>query len=194
MKLGGWKKQTENSHKNFIWGGLGLYLGQVWDGLGILLAAFGCLLVVFWTFKIQLFSALAQDGFQEAFWIDFGFIGWGFRRFWEDLEGFGKVWEGILNNSLGAPPQHILPAMCPSARASHRFKMHAKTEFGMVWSFIWNRFDTVLGFFSAFLAVSRSFFELSSLRFCSVYQIMYWFQQISARLWNIVNVSYLCCT
>ena len=69
--------------KQWIWGGLGLHLGGVWDGLGPLMGALGRLLAVFWTFKDELFSSMrtrwALRGLLDRFGVDSG----------RDLEGFG---------------------------------------------------------------------------------------------------------
>ena len=65
------------------------YQAQVWEGLGILLRAFGRLLVVFGRSSSNFFLVLAQDGLQKAFWIDFGSILGGIGG---DLEGFGRIW------------------------------------------------------------------------------------------------------
>ena len=38
----------KNYLKKYIWDGLGVNLGAVWDTLGRPLATFGCILAVFW--------------------------------------------------------------------------------------------------------------------------------------------------
>ena len=66
--------------------------GIGWEGLGILLGAFGRLLVVFWTFELELFSSVgptwAPKGLLDSFWVD---LGRNLERFWQDLEGFGML-------------------------------------------------------------------------------------------------------
>ena len=61
--------------KNWIWADLGLDLG-VWSAVGHLLGALGRLWGSFGAFKIEFFSNRAQDGIQEAFWTNLGWI-WG---------------------------------------------------------------------------------------------------------------------
>ena len=80
--------------QNWIWDGLGLNLGGLWDDLGRLLAPFGRLWVVTWPFRIEFLEALVQDCPQEAFGIDLGSI---LDGFWKD---FDRVWEGF-GESLG---------------------------------------------------------------------------------------------
>ena len=55
-----WNKKIKatSSPKNWIWEGLGLHLGGVWDGLGPLWGALGRLLGFFWTLKIELFKGM----------------------------------------------------------------------------------------------------------------------------------------
>ena len=48
------KIKTKKMLKKWIWDGLGLHLGGVWDALGRLLGALGCLLAIFLVFKIEL--------------------------------------------------------------------------------------------------------------------------------------------
>ena len=73
------------------------YQAHVWEGLGILLGAFGHLFVVFWTLWLELFSSVgprwAPKGLLDSFWVD---LGRDLERFWEDLEGFGMVLGGIF--------------------------------------------------------------------------------------------------
>ena len=73
-----------------------LYSGRVWDGLGILLGAFGRLLIAFWTFKIKLVFSIgprwAAKGLLARFWVDLGKV---LKRVWADLDGFGRVWGGL---------------------------------------------------------------------------------------------------
>ena len=47
--------KAEKSLKNWIWEGLGLHLGGVWERLWRLLDALGPFLAKFWAFKSQLF-------------------------------------------------------------------------------------------------------------------------------------------
>ena len=90
MQIGSWKKSGHKSYKNHVWEGLGLHLGGVWAGLGPPLGAFGRLLAVLWTFKIELLSHIgprwAPRGLLDGFWVDFGR---GLKGFREDLGGFG---------------------------------------------------------------------------------------------------------
>ena len=92
MPIGSWKKSGHKSYKNHVWEGLGLHLGGVWAGLGPPLGAFGRLLAVFWTFKIELLSSIgpkwAPRGLLDGFWVALG-------GFWE---GLGRVWEKILDD------------------------------------------------------------------------------------------------
>ena len=71
-------------------------MGRVWGSLGPLLGALGRLLAVFGTFKIKLFSSIgprwAAKGLLARFWVDLGKV---LKRFWADLEGFGRVLGGL---------------------------------------------------------------------------------------------------
>ena len=75
MQIWSWKKNVQKSDKNQFGEGFETVLGFLW----VLLAAS-------WPFfkrsKSNFFQALAQNGLQEGFWMDFGSL-------WE---GFGKVW------------------------------------------------------------------------------------------------------
>ena len=68
--------------QNWIWDGLGLNLGGLWDDLGRLLAPFGRLWVVTWPFRIEFFRSigrrLSSRGLWNRFGIDFGRIWGGF--------------------------------------------------------------------------------------------------------------------
>ena len=44
--------EAKKSPKNWIWEGLGLHLGRVWNALERLGATFGRILTVCWTFQI----------------------------------------------------------------------------------------------------------------------------------------------
>ena len=68
------KIKAKKIASKWIWDGLGLNLGRLWDGLGRLLVSFGHLLVVSWLFKSNFLEALFQDGTQEASWNDLGSI------------------------------------------------------------------------------------------------------------------------
>ena len=83
-----------------FWKGLGRHFGGFWEGLGLHSARFWtvlgfswALLAASWPFfgrlKSNFFRALAQDGLQEAFWIDLGLI---LEGIWEDL---GRIWEDL---------------------------------------------------------------------------------------------------
>ena len=99
MQIWDAKKEGPKWLQNWIWEGLGFRLGRVWGGLGPLLGALGRFLVVFWTFKIELFLSigpnLAPKGLLDRFWVDLERIWAGFAhvwgRFWENLELFEQV-------------------------------------------------------------------------------------------------------
>ena len=97
MQIWNLKKTAQKSHKNWFWEGLGPHLGRVWDGLGPLLGALGRLWVVFWTFKIQLFSSMgprwAPRGLLDRFWVD---LGKDLGGFWKDLGRFGEEFGSIF--------------------------------------------------------------------------------------------------
>ena len=83
---------SEKSHKNWIWEGLGLDLGVVWDGLELLLDALGSFFAVSLAFKIELFSNM------DPRWAPKGLLG----RVWE---GLGRIWRRFgqgLGRNLGA--------------------------------------------------------------------------------------------
>ena len=97
---------------NLILEGLELHLEGIWGALGWSWAsswrswtALGCFLDVQ---NPIFFQTVAQDGFQEGFWIDFGSI---WERigedFWSTWEGLGKIflyfgclWEGLSKRLL----------------------------------------------------------------------------------------------
>ena len=64
-------------------------MGSIWEEFGTVWGAFWALLGVSWLFlgcsKSSFFKAWAQDGLQEAFWVDLGSIS----------EGFGMIWGGF---------------------------------------------------------------------------------------------------
>ena len=68
---------------------LGRVLGSIWEGFGAVLGFLWLLLAASWPLfersKSSFFQALAQNGLQEGFWMDFGSL-------WED---FGKVLGGV---------------------------------------------------------------------------------------------------
>ena len=64
-------------------------MGRVWDNLGPLMATFGQLLAVLGHSRSNFFQTLAQDGLQEAFWIDFGWISEGIWKDW------GRIWDAF---------------------------------------------------------------------------------------------------
>ena len=72
------QKFTQKSDLRESWASL----GRGWDGLGPLWAALGRLLLVFWMFKIQLFSSMAPR------WAPRSLLG----RVWE---GLGRIWGGF---------------------------------------------------------------------------------------------------
>ena len=65
------EKRPQNHSKNRIWGGLGLHLAGVWEGLGDLLKALGPSCSFFGWSKSSFFEAWVQDELQKASWIDF---------------------------------------------------------------------------------------------------------------------------
>ena len=77
------------ANKKALKSGFGRVFGFIWEGFGTVLGLFWALLAASWPFfgrsKSSFFQAWAQDGLQEAFWIDFGSI-WG--GIWED---FGRI-------------------------------------------------------------------------------------------------------
>ena len=89
MQIWNIKIIAEKSHKNWIWEGLGLDLGVVWDGLELLLDALGSFFAVSLAFKIELFSNMdprwAPKGLSEGLGIDFGGYGKGFGRIWPNF-------------------------------------------------------------------------------------------------------------
>ena len=89
--------KNKKSIKNWIWEGLGLHLGGVWDGLGRLLGTFGRFLAVLGVFYIILFSNMGQHGPKMSSKRPLASI---LGRFWKGLgrilEGFGKVLEDFL--------------------------------------------------------------------------------------------------
>ena len=52
MQFSSGKKRSTKWPEKWIWKGLGLHLGEVWDALGHLLVTFGRILVIFLAFKI----------------------------------------------------------------------------------------------------------------------------------------------
>ena len=86
MQISSWKGNATKCLKKWIWEGLGLHLGGVWDSLGRLLDALRRLLAgfgVFWACsKWDFCKALVQDRLQEATWIDLGV-------------DFGRVFGGV---------------------------------------------------------------------------------------------------
>ena len=82
MQIWSWNKNIQKSNKNSFWEGPGLHLGGVWGNLGHPLGAFGRLLAIFWTFKIELLSSIgptwAPRGFLAGFWV-------ALKRLWEGL-------------------------------------------------------------------------------------------------------------
>ena len=118
--------------QNWIWEGLGLRLGGIWDGLGGLLGTFGGFLAVFWCSESAFFHASVQDGVQEAFWSDFG-------GFWEGLGwilgGFGQDF-----GRLGCGKNKKLPKVLKSFKNVY---LHG------IWGF-WNIFCVLSRFFAGF--------------------------------------------
>ena len=100
-----------------IWGWFGTAWGLIWALLGAPGPFFG-------RSKSSFFKALVQNGLQEAFWRDLGWV-WGgfgtdFGRIWEGfgkvLGGFEKFWED-LGKVLKAFSQAFL---CQDPRAVSR--------------------------------------------------------------------------
>ena len=99
MPIWNGKTKANKSPKNRIWRGLGLHLGGLWDFLGRLLGALGCLLAVLGAFKIELFSSMgprwAPRGLLDRFWEGLGRVLGGVR---EIFEGFGQTLGAPLGN------------------------------------------------------------------------------------------------
>ena len=79
-------------------------MASIWEGSGrvwgVSWALLGALGLFFRRSKTYFFKALVQDGLQEAFWIDFGWLLERFGgRFGEDLGGFLPIWGWILKRS-----------------------------------------------------------------------------------------------
>ena len=83
-KFGIGKKTSENPIKIYF----GRVLASIWEGFGTVLGLLGVLFAASWLFvgrsKSNFFQALAQNGLQEGFWMDFGSL-------WEGLESLGRV-------------------------------------------------------------------------------------------------------
>ena len=92
MRISNRKRQARKSPQNWIWEGLGLHLGGVWDGLGRLWGALGRLLAHFWTIKIDLFSSLGPRWSGKSLFPPSETI---LARFWRVWEGFGRVLGGF---------------------------------------------------------------------------------------------------
>ena len=98
-----WHRTRKGKNRTQI--GFGRVLDSIWEGFGTVQALFWALLGAFgsffWCSKSCFVPAWAQDGVQEAFWIDFGSISEGsgriLRGFLEGLQGlwidFGRSWE-----------------------------------------------------------------------------------------------------
>ena len=85
-KFGAGQEASKNPTKiNF-----GRVLGCIWEGFGAVLGLLWVLSAASWPLfersKSSFFQALAQNGLQEGFWMDFGSL-------WE---GFGRVWGGFV--------------------------------------------------------------------------------------------------
>ena len=89
MQILNGKKKATKCLKKWIWEGLGLHLGRVWDGLGLLSELLGASGPFFDRSKSNFYKALVQEGLQEAFWIDFGWLWEGFGT------NFGWIWEDL---------------------------------------------------------------------------------------------------
>ena len=95
-KFGAGQEASKNPKKiNF-----GRVLGCIWEGFGAVLGLLWVLLAASWPLfersKSSFFQALAQNGLQEGFWMDFGSL-------WE---GFGRVWEEIWDDC--GPFEHVV--------------------------------------------------------------------------------------
>jgi len=68
-------------------------LGSIWEGFGAVWGLFWALLGASGPFfgpsRSSFYKAWVQDGLQEGFWIDFGWLLEGFGRVW------GRIWEGL---------------------------------------------------------------------------------------------------
>ena len=100
MQVGSCKPTGEKLHKNWIWEGLGLYLGGVWEALGHLLAALGRSKGAIFRMCFRFFCASqpilrffcdfwSQDGAKTGFGRVLEGFGKGLGRIWG---GFGMIW------------------------------------------------------------------------------------------------------
>ena len=82
-----WNRKIEGQKflKNWIWNGLGLHLGGVWDALGRLGVTFGRILILLKTW--------VQDGLHEAFGMAFESVLGGFGPL---LDTLGRLWAFFL--------------------------------------------------------------------------------------------------
>ena len=71
-----WFSGEEVGSKNPTKINLGRVLGSIWEGFGAVLGLLSVLLAASWPLfersKSSFFQALAQNGLQEGFWMDFG--------------------------------------------------------------------------------------------------------------------------
>ena len=76
-------------------------MGSIWEGFGVVLGFLWVLLAASWPLfersKSSFFQALAQNGLQEGFWMDFGSLWEGFGKVWgRFVEKFGRILD-LLN-------------------------------------------------------------------------------------------------
>ena len=76
-------------------------MGSIWERFGVVLGLLWVLLAASWPLfersKSSFFQALAQNGLQEGFWMDFGSLWEGFGRVWgRFVEKFGRILD-LLN-------------------------------------------------------------------------------------------------
>ena len=98
------KKKASEHGKTWIWEGLGLNLGGVWDALGRLLVALGRFLLIFLTSQMMFFSTMGPGDFRKRpgefrkrpGFEGFGRFGVGFGHI---LDPFGKnvalLWQSL---------------------------------------------------------------------------------------------------
>ena len=88
--------------QNVLKSGFGRVLGFIWEGFGTVWALFWALFGASGPFfgrsRSSFYKALVQDGLQEAFRIDFGWLLEGFGRILANLGmDFGEMWADFEN-------------------------------------------------------------------------------------------------
>ena len=89
MKVWSRKITVKKSLQSWLWEGLGLHSGRVWDALGRPLGTLGRLVLAFWSFKDDLFASMGPRwtlrNLLDRFGIDCAMV---LEGFWEN---FGKL-------------------------------------------------------------------------------------------------------